>query len=403
MKSTLIFSLLIVTSYFLTAQEISQWRGENRDGIYKDTGLLDKWPADGPELLWHFDDLGDGHASAAVTSDRIYIGGTLNELGYIFALDHNGNLIWETQIGKSWTDNWNGVRSTPLVVGDKVYFMSAFGRLVCLKTSDGSTNWEVDLFKQYGGINIRWGVTENLLFDDNKLFVTVGGKNANVIALNRNTGDLIWECEGNGEISAYNSPLLISLAARKLVVTMTKNSVLGIDASNGELLWSHRHTNEWSVHPNTPLYHDGYIYYFSGYGSGGGKLKLSGDGTSVSQVWTNESLDNQMGGVILKDGRLYGAGHNSRKYICLDWETGEELFSTKTFQRGNSIYADGHLYVYDERGKVGLIKPEANDFEVVSSFNVPYGEDYHWAHLVIHNKKLYVRHGTSLMVYSIAK
>ena len=110
-----------------------------------------------------------------------------------------------------------------------------------------------------------------------------------------------------------------------------------------------------------------------------------------------------MGGVILKDGRLYGAGHNSRKYICLDWETGEELFSTKTFQRGNSIYADGHLYVYDERGKVGLIKPEANDFEVVSSFNVPYGEDYHWAHLVIHNKKLYVRHGTSLMVYSIAK
>ena len=230
MKSTLIFSLLIVTSYFLTAQEISQWRGENRDGIYKDTGLLDKWPADGPELLWHFDDLGDGHASAAVTSDRIYIGGTLNELGYIFALDHNGNLIWETQIGKSWTDNWNGVRSTPLVVGDKVYFMSAFGRLVCLKTSDGSTNWEVDLFKQYGGINIRWGVTENLLFDDNKLFVTVGGKNANVIALNRNTGDLIWECEGNGEISAYNSPLLISLAARKLVVTMSKNSVLGFDA-----------------------------------------------------------------------------------------------------------------------------------------------------------------------------
>jgi len=183
---------------------------------------------------------------------------------------------------------------------------------------------------------------------------------------------------------------------------MTQNSILGIDATDGKLLWSFGHENQWSVHPNTPVYSDGYIYCVSGYGKGGVMLKLSADGSSVKKVWFDEELDNQMGGVVLVDGRLYGAGHHSRKLFCLDWNTGEELFSTKKIQRGNTIFADGLLYCYDEKGNVNLVRPGENNFEIVSSFEVPYGKSQHWAHLVIHNKRLYIRHGTSLMVYSIA-
>jgi len=395
------FVLLISFPFTLFAQETAQWRGKNRDGKYNETGLLKSWPENGPTMLWHFDGLGDGHASAAVTSEKVYTTGTLDDKGYVFAFSHEGNLIWKSEIGKAWMESWDGVRTTPLIIGEKLYIMSAYGKLVCMNSKSGETIWTVDLFKEHNGRNIRWGVTENLLVDGDKLFVTTGGVQSNVIAIDRNTGNLIWMCAGNGEKSAYNSPALIEHNNRKILVTMTENSVLGIDPSNGKLLWSHEHTNEWSVHPNTPLYHNGFIYYVSGYGSGGGLLKLSNDGNIVSKVWTNSSLDNQMGGVIYLDGRLYGAGQNSRKLICLDWETGEELFSTKEFQKGNTIYADGLLYCYDERGKVGLVKPEESSFNVISEFKVPYGADQHWAHLVIHNKRLYVRHGTSLMVYDI--
>ncbi len=402
MKKFLSFVLLIGFSFTLFAQETTQWRGENRDGKYNETGLLKSWPESGPKMLWHFDELGDGHSSAAVTANKVFTAGTLDEKGYVFAFDHEGQLIWKTEIGKSWTDNWNGVRTTPLVIEDKLYIISAFGKLVCMNSNIGEIIWTVDVFNEYDGQNIRWGITENLLVDGDMLFVTAGGEESNVIALNRNSGDLIWKCVGNGEKSAYNSPALVTHNNRKILITLTENSVLGIDPVNGKLLWRHEHVNEWSVHPNTPLYHDGFIYVVSGYGCGGVLLKLSDDGNSVTKVWANSSLDNQMGGVIYLDGKLYGAGHDSRKFICLDWETGEELFFTKSMQRGNTIYADELLYCYDERGKVLLIKPEENSFNIISEFKVPFGENQHWAHLVIHNKKLFVRHGTSLMVYDIA-
>ncbi len=342
MKRLLSLLLLVNLSLIIIAQESVQWRGENRDGKYNETGLLKAWPENGPTLLWHFDDLGDGHSSAAATADKIYTAGTLDEKGYVFALSHEGKLIWKSEIGKSWTDSWNGVRTTPLVIKDKLYIISSFGKLVCMNTKDGEIIWSVDVFETYNGRNIKWGITENLLVDGDKIFITAGGVESNVIALNRNNGELIWKCAGNGEKSAYNSPALIIHNNRKILVTQTENSILGIDPINGKLLWSYEHINEWSVHPNTPLYHNGFVYVVSGYGCGGVLLKLSDDGNTVSKVWTNTSLDNQMGGVIYLDGRLYGAGHNNRKLICLDWETGEELFFTKSMQRGNTIYADGH-------------------------------------------------------------
>ena len=385
------------------AQDHVQWRGDHRDGKYPDVGLLKAWPGDGPELLWHYEGIGDGHASAAVTSDKVYTAGMLDGKGCVFAFDHSGKLLWKTEYGKSWTENWNGVRSTPMIYNGNLYIMSAFGKLVCMEAGNGKVQWSVDLMDKFNGRNIRWGVTENLLLDDGKLFITLGGVETNVIALDPASGDLIWKCPGNGEKSAYNSPAIFNHGGRKILVTQTENSILGIDASTGQLLWTHEQTNEWSVHPNTPIYRDGYIYVVSGYGRGGVQLKLSADGSSVTRVWRNSSLDNQMGGVILLENRLYGAGHNTRKLICLDWKTGEELYSSSQVQRGNTIFADGLLYCYDERGKVALVEPQLDGFNVISSFPVPYGANQHWAHLVIHNKRLYVRHGNALMVYDIAQ
>ncbi|MCX6326820.1 MAG: PQQ-binding-like beta-propeller repeat protein [Bacteroidia bacterium] len=395
----LILSMICISA---NAQKIAQWRGPSRNGIYNETGLLKKWPDAGPKLIWHFDELGEGHTSVATTGSVILTTGMINETGYVFAFNNYGKLLWKKDYGKEWTENWNGVRSTPLIVNDKLFLMSSFGKLVCMNISNGKNIWTIDLQKQYDGRNIKWGVTENLLFDGNTLFCSPGGVDANVIALKLSTGKLIWKSKGNGEKSAYCSPLLITLPNRKIIVTMMENSIQGIDASTGKFLWKHPQPNEWSVHPNVPVFADGNLYCTSGYGQGGVMLKLSADGSSVAELWRNKSLDPRMGGVVVFNDRIYGTGDRNRSLFCIDWQTGNELYSIKDMAPANIIANDGLLYIYSESGKVSLIEPQTNGFNILSSFPVPFGANPHWAHLVIKDKKLYVRHGTSLMVYDIA-
>lgn len=398
--------LITLVGVFLTfstfSQNIAQWRGDSRDGIYLEDNLLKEWPVNGPELLWHFNQLGDGHASAAVTDELVYTAGTADGNGFVIALDYNGNVKWKKEYGREWVESYDGVRSTPLVVDDKLYILSGYGLMLCMDSQKGDVLWQVDLMKQYDGRNIRYGFTENLAFDGEKIFCTPGGVDANVIALNRHTGELIWKSQGNGEKSAYCSPLIIDFQNRNILVTMTEKSILGFDVKTGEMLWSHPHKNRWSVHANSPLYHDGRLYCLSGYGKGGVMLKISEDGTQIEELWSDSLLDSKMGGVVLLDGRIYGSGDVNRSWYCLDWETGKELYSSKMIGRGNVIYSDEMLYCYAESGHIGLVEPKSDSFNLVSSFKVPFGTKQHWAHLVIHNKRLYVRHGSSLMVYSLS-
>jgi outer membrane protein assembly factor BamB len=403
MGKVFLTGIIIAVSMQLISQEMVQWRGKNRDGIYYEKGLLKTWPAEGPKLLWHYNSLGDGHASAAVTTDRVYTSGTADGNGFVLALDHSGKKIWQTEYGKEWTESYEGIRSTPIIESNKLYIMSGHGLITCMDAKSGAILWKVDLMATYGGRNIQWGVTENLLIEAEKLICTPGGPDANIIALNKDNGKLIWKSKGNGELSAYCSPQLIKLGQKSLIVTHTANHILGLNLADGAVLWKFPWPNRYAVHPNTPLYKDGKLFCSSGYGQGSVMLQLAADGSSVKELWTNKTLDNHVGGFVLVNGKIYGAGNASRKWVCLDWETGNEI-GTSTFssRQGNIIYADGMLYCYSEDGNVYLSEAAANGFNIVGKFKVPYGEKQHWAHLVIHNKKLYVRHGSSLMVYSIA-
>jgi outer membrane protein assembly factor BamB len=400
---SIISSLLLLN--IIAAQEAAQWRGKDRDGIYDETGLLRSWPADGPKLLWHYDNIGDGHASAAVVAhEKVYTAGMIDGKGHVFAFSLDGKLIWDTPYGDEWTESYPGSRSTPVVDDGKVYLMSAFGKIVCLSAEKGNLLWSVDIMKDYDGRNIVWGLTENLLIDGDKLFCTVGGIKNNVIALNKNTGKLIWSSPGNGEVSAYCSPALITLPARKIVVTMTEKSILGLDAETGKKLWRYEQINMYAVHANTPLYSNGYLYCVSGYGYGGVMLKISTDGTKIEKVWKNAALDTRIGGVVLLNGRIYGLGDKIKGLHCLDWKTGEEVaFDKFNGKPGVIIAADKMIYTYDEGGEVSLLEPTITGFKKISSFKIPLGTNQHWAHPVIENGRLYIHHGNSLMVYDIRK
>ncbi|PLW96296.1 MAG: hypothetical protein C0593_11955 [Marinilabiliales bacterium] len=396
-----IFVLLFVASTSL-AQSFSQWRGVDGDGIYKnETGLLKSWPEEGPEVLWVYEGLGMGHSSPAIANDKIFTTGMTDSTGYLFALNMDGSLNYKIAYGREWTISFEGSRSTPTIVDNLIYVYSSFGEVVCYDDNTQQEKWRVNVLEDYDGVNIKWGVTESLIVDGDKLFVSPGGQKNNVIALNRFTGELIWTTGARGDISAYCTPMIIQLPERKILVTMMSNHVIGVDAETGEYLWSHQHENRWSVQANTVIYHDNRVVFFSGYGKGGGQLLLDDGGKLLRQTWFQEQFDSKMGGAVLIDGFLYGSGDKYRGWMAVDWNTGEQKFYTTDLGKGVVIAADGLMYCYTEKGELALVKPNTEKLEIISQTTVEYGTEQHWAHPVIQNGILYVRHGNAIVAYKV--
>lgn len=398
--SVILFICLLGVS---NAQESTKWRGDNSSGIYTVDKLLPHWPAEGPRIIWSFDKLGQGFSSPAFANNKIYINGMVDGQAVLFVLDLNGKELQQFKYGKEFDTSFPGTRSTPTITGDLAYLLTGNGKLTCLDLKSGNPLWEKDFLTNFDGTNITWGYTESVLIDGDKLFCTPGGKTNNVMALNRMTGETIWNCSGLGETSAYCTPLLVKLPNLQLLVTHTSGNVLGIDAATGKMLWNFAHPNQWAVHPNTPIYHDGGLFVFSGYGQGGEKLKLSADGSPVTKEWEIKSFDSRMGGAVLIDGYLYGSGDKDRSWQCIDWKTGEQKYSSTEVGKGVTIAANKTLIGYSEKGELFMADANPSAFKVISKTKVTLGSEQHWAHPVVNNGILYVRHGNVMIACKISE
>ena len=401
------FFFIILCGIFISFSGFSQtpltkWRGPEGNGVYPDKNLLTEWPSSGPEIVWTFDKIGIGHSSPSFAHDRIYINGMEDETGYVYALSKKGVMLWKAPYGPEFSSSYPGTRSSVTVAGELLYVLSGRGRLVCLRADNGKVKWSKDLFKEFDGRNLTWGITETVVVDEDVVYCTPGGQKDNVLALNRHTGELIWSSPALGEKSAYCTPLLIDHGNRKILLTMTAKHIIGLDAATGKLLWSRTQMNRYAVHANTPIYQDGAVYGFSGYGRGGLKLQLNEDGSAMTKQWFNSTMNSRTGGAVLLNGNIYGSGDTNREWQCIDWETGEQKFTSREIGNGAIIAAAGLLYCYSERGELALIKPHPDKFEVLSKTRVRLGSGQHWAHPVIHDGLLYLRHGNVLIAYDIS-
>ncbi len=415
MANRTMIGFLVLAVLFLGAlcsgADWPQFRGLNRDGKSPETGLLKLWPEDGPTLLWEVDGLGDGYSSAAISRGAVYTTGMIDGKGYVFAFDLAGQPRWKSCYGSEWMRSYRAARCTPTVDGDRCYVFSGLGVVTCHDTRSGDILWSFDAVERYQGKFPIWGMSENLLIDGNNVICTPGGKRASVIALNKTTGKVVWECEELDQYSSYCNPIAVDVGDRRIIVTMLRHSVVGLDAATGKLLWRDEfdqyHTDlRRSVNANTPIYYDRRVYTTSGYDNGGAMLQLSTDGSQANRIWTDTVLDVHHGGVILHDGYLYGSNWTSNSrgdWASLRWDDGRKMYETKwNGNKGSMIYADGMFYCYDEKsGEVGLVPAKPESFEVVSSFKITKGKGPFWAHPSIADGRLYVRHGAYLMVYDI--
>jgi len=384
-----------------SAQEVIQWRYD-RTGIYPEKGLLKEWAADGLQLLWHYDGLGEGHSSVAVSAaGTLYITGMIDSKGYVFAFDTDGKLLNKQEYGPEWDTNYNGTRGTVTPDNGKLYIISGMGDIVCFNESDLAILWKKNMFTDFDGKNINWGICESPLIVDEKLIVSVGGKNNNVVALNKNTGNLIWSCEGEGDLSAYGSPVFVADQQVPQIVVMMAKHVLGIDLATGKKLWSEELVNRHGVHPNVPIYSDNQLLCTSGYGRGSIMLRYKDGGRSVEKIWDEPQLDSRTGAMVKVGDYAYGSGDANKYWFCVNWNTGEIKYKDNTLGVGNIIADDGMLYCYTERGDLALVRANPEKFDIVSRFPVKLGTNQHWAHPVISKGILYVHHGNTLMAYKI--
>ncbi|MEA1876846.1 MAG: PQQ-binding-like beta-propeller repeat protein [Bacteroidota bacterium] len=406
----LVAALLLISMYSCNQeQKVYEWRGENRSGIYADEGLLKSWPETGPEVVWEYEGIGNGYGSPVFTPDGMYIMGEVDSLAWLFSFDLEGKLKWKKDFGKEWVENWNGSRCAPTIVDDLVYVMSGMGNLYCFDRITGDKIWSVDMINDLQGEFPLFGISEAVIIEDEKVFCTPGGKDNNVLALDRFTGEIIWTSKGAGERPGYNQPQIIELEDRNVLVNFTAYEMMGHDTKTGELLFVNKQDNtpieerepgKGDTHANSIVYDDGYIYYAAGDGNGGVKLRLEPDGSSVEEVWRNKKFDSYMGGIVKLGDYLYGCGSVKPGFMSINATTGE-IGSVLKIASGAVIAADSMLYYYNYRGEVMLITQDPLNMEVVSKFRMKKGAKEHFAHPVINDGKLYVRHGDFIQAFDI--
>ncbi|MCL2710763.1 MAG: PQQ-like beta-propeller repeat protein [Planctomycetaceae bacterium] len=400
------------------------FHGPNRDNVSPETGLLKSWQPGGPPLLWKVNTIGTtefpGYASVTVAEGRVFTAGNVRTgandqeaHAYVFALDEQtGEEIWRYRNGIAWTDRtrYPGQRSTPTIDGERLYVLSALCRIACLEAATGEEIWAKDLLKEYDVELPEWAFAESPFIDGDKVIIWVGGKKAAVVALDKMTGEPIWTTPPTGLTGNYCTMTPFDHGGLRIYVNMNKKGLLAINGNTGkELFFVNHETPRGDIMATTSYFFDGKLFITSGYGIGSRLFKLNVDGETVTPdlIWSNRQFDNQLGGIVVKDGYVYGSTHHykgGRNWMCIKLEDGSSMWEDPGVFIGPITSADGMLYCIGEKeGEVALVKATPEKYEEVSRFSLPEGVGMYWAHPVVINKKLFIRHGSVLYCFDVAE
>ena len=402
------------------AADWPQWRGPKRDGVCQETGLLKQWPTGGPRRLWKIDNVGMGYSTVSIAGGKLFTmgdrGGRRSGAQFVLAYDlatHQER--WAAKVGR--THGGGGPRCAPTVDGDLLYTVGPHGNVTCLETATGKLRWQKNLERDFGGrMSTMWKFSESPLVDGEKLLCTPGSARAKVAALNKTTGETIWTCavpdlgpQGRTG-AAYASIVVAEADGVRQYVQLVGKGLIGVRAADGKLLWSYNRIANRTANIPTAIVRDNHVFCTTSYGTGAVLLKLSrqGDGVKAEEVYflSPRVFENIHGGMVLVGDYLYGAkGHKyNHEPICIEFLTGKIVWKAKPLGRLScaTLYADGHLYLRYENGVMALVEATPKGYHLKSRWEPRLGgRGPTWAHPVIHDGKLYLRHGSVLACYDV--
>ncbi|HVS62196.1 MAG TPA: PQQ-binding-like beta-propeller repeat protein [Thermoanaerobaculia bacterium] len=380
-------------------REWSQWRGPDRDGISGETGLLQSWPEGGPRKVIDVGGLGAGYSSFAASGDRLFTQGAKNGSEWVIALDaRTGVILWQTKNGPIYEDGrGDGPRGTPVIDGDRLFAMSGRGHLLSLELESGEVAWKVDLLDRFGARNISWGISESPLVVDGKVIVNPGGRGASIVALERDTGEVVWK--SGSDRAGYSSPMLAEVGGVRQAIVFTHERVVGVALDGGEELWSYSKVANDTANVATPVVEGNLVFVSSDYGTGGALLRIGSDGRSVEEVYFTREMKNHHSSPVLVGGALYG--FSSSILTALDFDTGEVLWRDRSVGKGSLIYGDGRLYLLSERGAVALAEATPAGYRELGRFQLPRGSLPSWSHPILHDGRLILRDQDRLYAFDV--
>jgi outer membrane protein assembly factor BamB len=393
-----------LTSAVVTAADWPQWRGPNRDDVSSEQGLLKQWPAGGPPLVWKARGAGAGFGGVAVAGAKVFLLGDKDGSSFAMALEvANGSPVWNAKIGKAGGDP-PGPRGTPTVDGDRVYVLSQFGDLVCLEVATGKEVWRRNLEKDFGGRCGGWMYSESPLVDGDRLICTPGSAQGSMAALNKRTGALLWQTKEFTDPAEYSSPVAAQIGGVRQYIQLTGESVVGVQAESGQVLWRARRQGSTATVP-TPIFYEDDVYVSSGYGIGCNLFHIgkAGDSYNAKQVYANKVMVNHHGGVVRVGDYLYGYS-DGKGWVCQEFKTGRLVWSDKGVGKGSLTCADGHLYLRGEGGPgaIALVEATPQRYTESSRFDQPdRSQENSWPHPVIAGSRLYLRDQDVLLSYNV--
>ncbi|HVL67983.1 MAG TPA: PQQ-binding-like beta-propeller repeat protein [Vicinamibacterales bacterium] len=378
-----------------------QWRGRNRDGISAEKGLLKSWPRGGPPLAWKAAGAGEGYSSFAVANGRLYTLGARGSTEYVMAFDlATGRKLWETAQGTRFSnDQGDGPRGTPVVDGNHLFALGASGDLSSIEAATGKIVWKVNVLRHFGGSNIRWGLSESPLVLPDRVLVAPGARGAAFAAFRKSDGNVLWK--SGSDPAGYSSALFHPVGGVPQAIFFTAVRAVGVDTRDGRELWSYSRVANRTANIATPIARGDRVFLSSDYGTGAALLQLSATGNrvSASEIYFTNDMRNHHATAVLVGDHLYG--FSSHILTAMRFDDAQVAWRDRSVGKGSLIFADERLYLFSERGVVGLAEATPSGYREHGRFEIRTGNSPTWSHPVVAEGKLFLRDQDMLYAYDV--
>ncbi len=388
----------------------TNFRGPNRDGVYAQSAISTNWPKEGLPKIWR-QPVGGGYASFAVAEGRAYTIEQRREDEVVTAYDvQSGREVWAHKWQAKFEEpiGGEGPRATPTYDEGKIYALGGRGEFRCLDAASGKTIWKHDIIVENGGEVLTYGIAASPLIVDDKVIVTAGGSNKkSVIAYNKETGALLWHVLDDKQ--SYTSPVITTLAGKRQILNVSFTRVMGLDPSDGKLLWQY----PWHVgNEQTPIAQPiivatNRIVMSAGYATGCMEIELTSTGNELApqMLWKNKNLKNKFTSSIYWNGFIYGLDEDI--LTCLDANTGERKWKDGRYGYGQVLLTvnpqshDAQLIVLSGSGELALVKADPNAFEELARFQAIEGKT--WNYPAIADGRIFVRNAVEMACYDLSE